>query len=114
MNNALALFKGLLIAAIVVVDGWALFQVVSYTLQNCHNGLAIVLMIGVGSIGVLLLTALMGNTARRLFTDFPVCHYRRYYRMGTQPPPLSRLIWALASSSQRSKSPTARLSISPG
>ncbi|EED0799461.1 hypothetical protein ABKF45_003202 [Escherichia coli] len=59
MNNALALFKGLLIAAIVVVDGWALFQVVSYTLQNCHNGLAIVLMIGVGSIGVLLLTALM-------------------------------------------------------
>ncbi|HCL5251811.1 TPA: hypothetical protein N2G30_001929 [Salmonella enterica] len=60
MNNALTLFKGLLIAAIVAVDGWALFHVVSYTLHNCHDGLAATLMIGAGSAGVLLLTALAG------------------------------------------------------
>lgn len=59
MNNALTLLKGLLIAAIVAVDGWALFHVVSYTLHNCHDGLAATLMIGAGSVGVLLLTALM-------------------------------------------------------
>ncbi|EBA4495566.1 hypothetical protein A7G53_00715 [Salmonella enterica] len=59
MNNALTLLKGLLIAAIVAVDGWALFHVVSYTLHNCHDGLAATLMIGSGSVGVLLLTALM-------------------------------------------------------
>ncbi len=59
MNNALTLLKGLLITAIVAVDGWALFHVVSYTLHNCHDGLAVTLMIGAGSVGVLLLTALM-------------------------------------------------------
>ncbi|EAA5455467.1 hypothetical protein Y819_001896 [Salmonella enterica subsp. enterica] len=59
MNNALTLLKGLLITAIVAVDGWALFHVVSYTLHNCHDGLAATLMIGAGSVGVLLLTALM-------------------------------------------------------
>ncbi|MCU7097922.1 hypothetical protein [Salmonella enterica] len=59
MNNALTLLKGLLIAAIVAVDGWALFHVVSYTLHNCHDGLAATLMIGAGSVGVLLLTALI-------------------------------------------------------
>ncbi|ECA8970960.1 hypothetical protein LE270_03190 [Salmonella enterica subsp. enterica serovar Hillegersberg] len=60
MNNALTLFKGLLIAAIAAVDGWALFHVVSYTLHNCHDGLAATLMIGAGSVGVVLLTALAG------------------------------------------------------
>ncbi|EPZ9322172.1 hypothetical protein ACXYO7_001961 [Salmonella enterica subsp. enterica] len=59
MNNALTLLKGLLITAIVAVDGLALFHVVSYTLHNCHDGLAATLMIGAGSVGVLLLTALM-------------------------------------------------------
>ncbi|EJX0630329.1 hypothetical protein ODD08_000272 [Salmonella enterica] len=59
MNHALTLLKGLLIAAIVAVDGWALFHVVSYTLHNCQDRLAITLMIGMGGVGVLLLTALM-------------------------------------------------------
>lgn len=59
MNNALTLLKGLLITAIVAVDGLALFHVVSYTLHNCHDGLSATLMIGAGSVGVLLLTALM-------------------------------------------------------